>query len=81
MTTETRNLKIKWSGKEYELENVSLLLSVLDLKNLIYEKTNVRPERQKLLTLKLKGLYCIVLFPYILPFQSITSGLKQMAKI
>ena len=66
MTTESRNLKIKWSGKEYELENVSLQLTVLDLKNLIYEKTNVRPERQKLLTLKLKGLYCAYFIPLYL---------------
>ena len=53
--TDTRNLKIKWSGKEYNLENVSLQQTVLDLKNLIFKHTNVRPERQKLLTLKLKG--------------------------
>jgi len=55
MSSETRNLTIKWSGKEYKLENVSLQFTVLELKNLIFEKTNVRPERQKLLTLKLKG--------------------------
>ena len=55
MSSETRNLTIKWSGKEYKLEDVSLQLTVLELKNLIFEKTNVRPERQKLLTLKLKG--------------------------
>lgn len=46
---------IKWSGKEYPIDNVSLQWSVLELKNIIYEKTNVRPERQKLLSLKLKG--------------------------
>ncbi|XP_066923103.1 ubiquitin-like domain-containing CTD phosphatase 1 [Clytia hemisphaerica] len=55
MSSETRNLTIKWSGKEYKLEDVSLQFTVLELKNLIFEKTNVRPERQKLLTLKLKG--------------------------
>eukprot|EP00111_Clytia_hemisphaerica_P024216 TCONS_00071357-protein len=55
MSSDTRNLTIKWSGKEYKLEDVSLQLTVLELKNLIFEKTNVRPERQKLLTLKLKG--------------------------
>jgi len=46
---EQTNLIIKWSGKEYTLENVSLQISVQELKNIIYEKTQVKAERQKLL--------------------------------
>jgi len=53
--SETKTIIIKWSGKEYEMEDVPLHCSVLELKNLIFEKTNVKPERQKLLGLKLKG--------------------------
>jgi len=49
------NIIIKWSGKEYPLENVSLQLTVEQLKKIIYEKTNVKQERQKLFGLKLKG--------------------------
>jgi len=52
---EQTNLIIKWSGKEYTLENVSLQISVQELKNIIYEKTQVKAERQKLLGLKHKG--------------------------
>ncbi|XP_050310878.1 ubiquitin-like domain-containing CTD phosphatase 1 isoform X2 [Anthonomus grandis grandis] len=47
-------LIIKWSGKEYEIlieENKT----VSDLKREIAAKTSVKPERQKLLNLKVKG--------------------------
>ncbi|CAH1122417.1 unnamed protein product [Ceutorhynchus assimilis] len=47
-------LIIKWSGKEYEVY-ISENDSVADLKREILYKTGVRPERQKLLNLKLKG--------------------------
>lgn len=45
---------VKWSGKEYEIiltENDT----VADLKEAIQKATLVRPDRQKLLNLKLKG--------------------------
>lgn len=47
-------LIVKWSGAEYEIEldpqdNIALL------KHEIFKRTNVRPERQKLLNLKFKG--------------------------
>lgn len=48
-------LIIKWSGKEYEVY-ISEEDSVADLKREILYKTAVRPERQKLLNLKLKGM-------------------------
>ncbi|XP_015759471.1 PREDICTED: ubiquitin-like domain-containing CTD phosphatase 1 [Acropora digitifera] len=49
------NVIVKWSGKEYVLEDVPLHETVRYLKNLIKEKTGVLPERQKLLGLKCKG--------------------------
>nr|ACO11703.1 Ubiquitin-like domain-containing CTD phosphatase 1 [Caligus rogercresseyi] len=48
-------LIIKWGGKEYRIEGISGETSVLQLKQLIQEQTEVRPERQKLLNLKLNG--------------------------
>ncbi|XP_069693402.1 ubiquitin-like domain-containing CTD phosphatase 1 [Periplaneta americana] len=48
-------LVVKWSGKEYEICNLSESDSVATLKNAIHKETGVRPERQKLLNLKLKG--------------------------
>ena len=52
---EITTLVIKWAGKEYPIHGLTAVSSVLDLKDLIYEKTNVLPARQKLLNLKLKG--------------------------
>jgi len=53
--TETSSIVIKWAGKEYPIEGLTNETSVLSLKELIYEKTNVLPARQKLLNLKHKG--------------------------
>ena len=55
--TETSSIVIKWAGKEYPIEGLTNETSVLSLKKLIYEKTNVLPARQKLLNLKHKGMY------------------------
>lgn len=52
---ETSSIVIKWAGKEYPIEGLTNETSVLSLKELIYEKTNVLPARQKLLNLKHKG--------------------------
>lgn len=46
---------VKWGGKEYEICHLSQDDSVGTLKNAIHKETGVRPERQKLLNLKLKG--------------------------
>ncbi|XP_046995663.1 ubiquitin-like domain-containing CTD phosphatase 1 [Schistocerca americana] len=46
---------VKWSGKEYSINNLSESDTVQTLKNAIQKETGVRPERQKLLNLKLKG--------------------------
>ncbi|XP_057306707.1 ubiquitin-like domain-containing CTD phosphatase 1 isoform X1 [Hydractinia symbiolongicarpus] len=49
------NITIKWSGKEYVIDDVASLNTVKDLKEVIHKQTNVKPERQKLLGLKLGG--------------------------
>ena len=46
---------VKWSGKEFNIENIDPLDTVMELKVKIMEQTGVRPERQKLLNLKCKG--------------------------
>lgn len=46
---------VKWSGKEYEIVEVTENDTVGALKNSIQKQTGVRPERQKLLNLKYKG--------------------------
>ena len=46
---------VKWSGREYNIENIEPGESVKDLKRKIMDHTRVRPERQKLLNLKCKG--------------------------
>ena len=46
---------VKWAGKEYSMENIDPEDTVLDLKLKIQSQTGVRPDRQKLLNLKVKG--------------------------
>lgn len=46
---------VKWSGKEYEIGDLLESDTVFNLKERIHKETGVRPERQKLLNLKLKG--------------------------
>ena len=50
------NILIKWNGQSFSLDNISLELSLKDLKSLIKEQTNVLPDRQKLLNLKFKSM-------------------------
>lgn len=50
---------IKWNGKEYEVNSLSGNDTVGTLKDAIFKKTGVRPERQKLLNLKFKGKFYI----------------------
>ena len=50
-----KSLVIKWAGKEIVLEDFQDSTTVKDLKNMITERTNVLPARQKLLNLKHKG--------------------------
>ena len=46
---------VKWAGKEYNVDNLDDGDTVMDLKLKIMEQTGVRPERQKLLNLRVKG--------------------------
>lgn len=52
---------IKWGGKEYNVTGLLDTQTVLDLKTAIQTETGVRPDRQKLLGLKVKGKLCISL--------------------
>lgn len=54
--TDFCQLIVKWSGKEYAIDDISSSSTVGDLKTMISEKTKVLPQRQKLLGLKYKGL-------------------------
>lgn len=65
---EEVKLIVKWSGKEYEIESLSENDIVATLKDAIFKKTGVRPERQKLLNLKHKGLTRLYLLNYNLYF-------------
>ncbi|XP_014260183.1 ubiquitin-like domain-containing CTD phosphatase 1 isoform X1 [Cimex lectularius] len=49
-------LVVKWNAKEYEVDVVTDVDNVGTLKDVIFKKTGVRPERQKLLNLKFKAL-------------------------
>ncbi|XP_068709283.1 ubiquitin-like domain-containing CTD phosphatase 1 [Montipora foliosa] len=53
--TNKVNIIVKWSGREYNIEDVSLNETVRYLKDLIKERTGVLPDRQKLFGLKHKG--------------------------
>ena len=53
---ELPNLVVKWSGKEYLIDSITNSDTVEQLKAIIAKKTNVLPERQKLLGLKYKGI-------------------------
>lgn len=53
---------IKWSGKEYPITDLTEHCTVAILKHEIMKKTQVRPERQKLLNLKYKGKVFFVIF-------------------
>lgn len=46
---------IKWSGKEFPIEDLTEHDTVAVLRHEICKRTQVRPERQKLLNLKHKG--------------------------
>lgn len=54
-------LLVKWSGQEYEVDGVNENDNIETLKDAIFRKTGVRPERQKLLNLKFKGLFYVVI--------------------
>lgn len=52
---ERVSVVVKWAGKEYPIDNLPVTSTVMDLKAAIQGKTNVLPNRQKLLNLRHKG--------------------------
>lgn len=56
METEIK-VTVKWSGKEYVILGLQQTDTVFVLKERIHKETGVRPERQKLLNLKVQGCY------------------------
>lgn len=56
-TLKDVSIIVKWNGKEFPIMDLSDQETVAVLKHEIAKLTNVRPERQKLLNLKHKGLY------------------------
>ncbi|KAG7166771.1 Ubiquitin-like domain-containing CTD phosphatase 1-like [Homarus americanus] len=50
-----KTITVKWNGKEYDIEVDEAVMTVRDFKNAIEKQTCVKPHRQKLLNLKLKG--------------------------
>jgi ubiquitin-like domain-containing CTD phosphatase 1 len=59
-SAEQITLVVKWAGKEYPIEDFPLTSTVSDLKKIIGQKTNVLPERQKLLNLRHKGTFSVL---------------------
>lgn len=57
-TIKDVSIIVKWNGKEYPILDLSDQETVAVLKHEIAKLTNVRPERQKLLNLKYKGIFC-----------------------
>lgn len=49
------SITIKWSGKDYIIDNLDPDDTIGRLKDVIKDKTGVLPARQKLLGLKFKG--------------------------
>ncbi len=49
------DLMVKWNSKEFDISYVRASDCVGALKELIFDVTGVRPERQKLLNLKFAG--------------------------
>ena len=53
------DITVKWSGKEMKITGLGDTDTVKSLKDAIHKETGVRPERQKLLGLKYKGIQFI----------------------
>ena len=53
------DISVCWHGKSYEIV-ITTDQTVLDLKEIVQEQTNVRVPNQKLLNLNLKGKYAII---------------------
>jgi len=56
-TTSLLNIVIKWNGNDYDVKNLNINSDVKTLKEEIFKCTGVRPERQKLINLRISGYY------------------------
>lgn len=54
-STGSLDIVIKWNGNDYDVKNLNLDSDVKSLKEEIFKCTGVRPERQKLINLRLSG--------------------------
>lgn len=53
------DLVIKWNGNDYDVKSLNIDSDVKTLKEEIFKCTGVRPERQKLINLRVSGQYKI----------------------
>lgn len=56
-TTSLLDIVIKWNGNDYDVKNLNVKSDVKTLKEEIFKCTGVRPERQKLINLRISGYY------------------------
>jgi len=57
--TSSLDIVIKWNGNDYDVKNVNTNSDVKTLKEEIFKCTGVRPERQKLINLRVLGKYIL----------------------
>ena len=57
MEEDNLDLIVKWNNKEFDISYIRERDCVGALKELIFDVTGVRPERQKLLNLRYEGMY------------------------
>lgn len=56
-TASSLDIVIKWNGNDYDVKNLNTNSDVKTLKDEIFKCTGVRPERQKLINLRISGYY------------------------
>jgi len=54
-TSNLLDMVIKWNGNDYDVKNLNTNSDVKSLKEEIFKCTGVRPERQKLINLRISG--------------------------
>jgi len=55
--TSSLDIVIKWNGNDYDVKKLNTNSDVKTLKEEIFKCTGVRPERQKLINLRISGKY------------------------
>lgn len=67
-TASSLDIVIKWNGNDYDVKNLNTNSDVKTLKEEIFKCTGVRPERQKLINLRISGYYILRSFVYIFSY-------------